>query len=161
MPSSKKRPRLGKKSVVVAIPAKNEADRIDSCLLALGQQTVRPCAVLLLLNNCTDETGAAARALAVTLPYKLHIKCHTFPSPVANAGHERRMVMQHAAELAGLGGILLTTDADAVVAHNWIERNLLALSAGADLVCGQAAVDPAEAALIPSHLHGTIPWNVN
>jgi hypothetical protein len=151
--SSKKGPQLVKKSVVVAIPVKNEADRIGSCLLSLGQQTVMPCAVLLLLNNCTDETDAAARALAVTLPYKLHIKCHTFPSPVANAGHARRMVMQHAAELAGFGGILLTTDADAVVSHDWIERNLVALSAGADLVCGRAAVDPAEAALIPSHLH--------
>jgi glycosyltransferase involved in cell wall biosynthesis len=152
-PSRKKRPHLDKKSIVVAIPVKNEADRIASCLRSLARQTVMPCAVLLLLNNCTDETDAAARALAMSLPYKLHIKCHTFPSPVANAGHARRMVMQHAAELAGFGGILLTTDADAVVAHNWIERNLLALSAGADLVCGRAAVDPAEAALIPSHLH--------
>ena len=47
-------------------------------------------------------------------------------------------------------GTLSTTDADAVVAHDWIERNLMALSAGADLVCGRAVVDPAEAALIPS-----------
>ena len=151
--SSKKRPQLDKKSIVVAIPVKNEADRIGACLRSLGRQTVMPCAVLLLLNNCTDGTGAAVRALAVTLPYKLHIKCHTLPSPVANAGHARRMAMQHAAELAGFGGILLATDADAVVAHDWIERNLLALSAGADLVCGRAVVDPAEAALIPSHLH--------
>jgi glycosyltransferase involved in cell wall biosynthesis len=151
--SSTKRPQLVEKSIVVAIPVKNEADRIGPCLRALGRQTVMPCAVLLLLNNCTDETDAAARALAVTLPYALHIKCHTFPSPVASAGHARRMVMQYAAELAGFGGILLTTDADAVVAHDWIERNLLALSARADLVCGRAVVDPAEAALIPSHLH--------
>ena len=151
--SGKNRPQLDKKSIVVAIPVKNEADRIGACLRSLGRQTVMPCAVLLLLNNCTDGTGAAVRALAVTLPYKLHIKCHTLPSPVANAGHARRMAMQHAAELAGFGGILLTTDADAIVAHDWIERNLLALSAGADLVCGRAVVDPAEAALIPSHLH--------
>ena len=151
--SSKNRPQLDKKSIVVAIPVKNEADRIGACLRSLGRQTVMPCAVLLLLNNCTDGTGAAVRALAVTLPYKLHIKCHTLPSPVANAGHARRMAMQRAAELAGFGGILLTTDADAIVAHDWIERNLLALSAGADLVCGRAVVVPAEAALIPSHLH--------
>jgi hypothetical protein len=151
--SSKKRLQFVKNSIVVAIPVKNEVERIDSCLLALGRQTVMPCAVLLLLNNCTDQTDAAARVLAVSLPYKLHIKCHTFPSPVANAGNARRLVMQHAAELAGAGGTLLTTDADAVVAHDWIERNLMALSAGADLVCGRAVVDPAEAALIPSHLH--------
>ena len=150
---SKKRLQFVKNSIVVAIPVKNEVERIDSCLLALGRQTVVPFAVLLLLNNCTDQTDAAARVLAVSLPYRLHIKCHTFPSPVANAGYARRLVMQHAAELAGAGGTLLTTDADAVVAHDWIERNLMALSAGADLVCGRAVVDPVEAALIPLHLH--------
>ena len=61
--------------------------------------------------------------------------------------------MEYAAELAGRDGILLTTDADTVVAPDWIERNLQALAAGADLVCGRVAVDPTEAALIPAHLH--------
>ncbi len=61
--------------------------------------------------------------------------------------------MQCAAELAGCNSVLLTTDADSVVAKDWVERNLMALSAGADLVCGRAIIDPVEAKSIPSHLH--------
>lgn len=139
--------------VVVAIPAKNEADRIGPCLLALAQQTRHPDAVLLLLNGCTDRSSTVVRTLLPRLPYRLHVRSHMFPSATANAGHARRLAMQLAAELTNHDGVLLTTDADSVVARNWIERNLLALSAGADLVCGRVTLDPAEAALIPSHLH--------
>ena len=56
------------------------------------------------------------------------------------------------AEIAGPDGVLLTTDADAVVAKDWIERNLLALASGADVVCGRVVVDPVEATLIPWHV---------
>ena len=61
--------------------------------------------------------------------------------------------MQLAAQIAGPDGILLTTDADAVVASDWIERNLLSLASGADLVCGQVSLDPVDATNIPLHLH--------
>jgi hypothetical protein len=60
--------------------------------------------------------------------------------------------MQLAADIAGPGGVLLTTDADTVVADDWVEKNLAALADGADIVCGRVKVDPAEAALIPPHL---------
>jgi glycosyltransferase involved in cell wall biosynthesis len=139
--------------VVVAIPAKDEASCIDPCLAALAMQTRKPDAVLLLPNNCTDDTAAVAAAMSSSLPYRVHIHCREFPPPSANAGTARRTAMQLAAELAGCDGILLTTDADTVVADDWTERNLQAISAGADLVCGRAALDAAEALLIPSHLH--------
>jgi hypothetical protein len=139
--------------VVVAIPAKDEASCIDPCLAALARQTRKPDAVLLLPNNCTDDTAAVAAAMSSSLPYRVHIHCREFPPPTANAGTARRTAMQLAAELAGCDGILLTTDADTVVADDWTERNLQAISAGADLVCGRAALDAAEALLIPSHLH--------
>ena len=139
--------------IVVAIPAKNEAERIGCCLLALALQTVKPDSVVLLPNNCSDGTAAIANGLALQLPFRLHIRCHTFPPPIANAGNARRLAMLHAAELAGPDGVLLTTDADGVVAADWIERNLLAMKAGAELVCGRVVLDPLDAALIPSHLH--------
>ncbi len=50
-------------------------------------------------------------------------------------------------------GVLLTTDADAVVAPDWIERNCQAITAGADVVCGRVALDPLEVGLIPARLH--------
>jgi hypothetical protein len=49
--------------------------------------------------------------------------------------------------------VLLTTDADAIVAPDWIATNLAALHEGADAVCGRAVLDPADAACIPAHLH--------
>jgi hypothetical protein len=138
---------------VVAIPAKNEAERIGACLLALADLTVKPAAVVVLANNCTDRTVQVARTLSAGMPYQLLVDVHAFPPCSANAGSARRMAAQHAADLAGGDGVVLTTDADAVVSENWIERNLLALSAGADLVCGRVNLDTTEAALIPSHLH--------
>jgi glycosyltransferase involved in cell wall biosynthesis len=138
---------------VVAIPAKDEARCINPCLAALARQTREPDAVVLLPNNCTDDTAAVAAAMSSSLPYRVHIHCREFPPPLANAGTARRAAMQLAAELAGRDGILLTTDADTVVANDWIERNLQAISVGADLVCGRVALDAAEALLIPSHLH--------
>lgn len=139
--------------VVVAIPAKNEADRIAACLLAFTQQTIKPDAVLLLVNNSTDGTEISARSLAKSLPYELFPVCHHFPAQIADAGHARGLAMHYAAGLAGGDGVLLTTDADAIVAPDWVERSLLAVQSGADVACGRVELDAVEAALIPAHLH--------
>jgi hypothetical protein len=140
-------------TAVVAIPARDEADRIGRCLQALALQSRHPDAVLLLLNNCNDLTETIARNLSAALPFTLHIVCHTFPPAEANAGNARRLAMRLAAERAGPDGVLLTTDADCVVANDWVERNLRSLAAGTDLVCGRVEIDPVEATLIPPHLH--------
>ena len=49
-------------TVIVVIPARDEALRIGPCLTSLNAQRQRPEAVLLLLNNCTDKTETIARA---------------------------------------------------------------------------------------------------
>ena len=139
-------------TAVVSIPVRDEADLVGACILAFARQTRRPDAVLLLLNNCSDQTETIARNLSGTLPFALHIVSHTFPPADANAGNARRLAMQLAAELAGTDGVLLTTDADTVVAVDWVEKNVACLSAGADLVCGRVEVDPVELALIPQNL---------
>jgi hypothetical protein len=138
---------------VVAIPAKDEAERIASCLIALARQTYRPHAVPLLADNCRDGTPAIAAAMAPTLHYRLHVECHDFAIPNANAGQARRLAMTLAERLLRPDGILMTTDADTVVAPDWIERNGKAIAAGADLVCGRTILSSSEAALIPAHLH--------
>jgi GT2 family glycosyltransferase len=138
---------------VVAIPARDEADRIGSCLTALNRQLLRPDAVVLLLNNCTDASETIARAMAPRLNFQLHIVARDLPDAQANAGHARRLAMRHAAECAGPDGILLTTDADSVVPPDWLARNRAALRNGADIVCGKAIIDPLEAQRIPAHLH--------
>jgi glycosyltransferase involved in cell wall biosynthesis len=138
--------------VVVAIPAKDEADLIAASLRAVASGSIAPDAVVLLANNCTDETCAIAAALAPELPYALHVRHHLFPPAMANAGNARRMAMQCAAELAGPNGLLLTTDADTNVTPEWVQRNVAALMQGAELVCGRVWLDAAEAAIIPPNL---------
>jgi GT2 family glycosyltransferase len=139
-------------STVVAIPARDEADRIGPCLIALNEQIQPPDAVVLLLNNCSDASETIARRLTPGLGFHLDVISRDLP-PWSSAGHARRLAMALAAERAGPDGILRTTDADSVSPPDWILRNVRALRQGADVVCGRAVIDPIEAAMIPSHLH--------
>jgi len=140
--------------VIVALPVKDEAERIGDCLRALAcQQHSRSHEILLLLNNCTDDTASVVRDLAPGLPVPVHLLDVALPTERSNAGHARRLAMRHAAERAGAGGVLLTTDADGRVAPDWIAANLAAIRNGADAVAGRAEIDPDEARRIPAHLH--------
>jgi GT2 family glycosyltransferase len=137
--------------LVVAIPVRDEAKRIEGCLRALSRQSRPPDDVVLLLNNCTDGTAEFVRATSQPC-YRLHLIECDLDGPSASAGVARGLAMQYAAALIDDGAIL-TTDADAVVPAHWVEANLRALQQGADAVCGQAVIDPIEALLIPPHLH--------
>ncbi len=151
MPSLRPLPRY---PIVVAVPARNEQARIGDCLRALAlQQGAHRHAILLLLNNCTDRSAELVRWLQPALPCPVHIVEHSFPADRAHAGQARRLAMQHAAALTRIDGVVMTTDADGIVAPDWIEANMAALDSGADVVCGRAVIDPTEAALIPAHLH--------
>ncbi len=139
---------------IVAIPVKDEADRIAACVSAVVQQVgERPDAVVLLVNNTTDATAAVARALAATLPVPIEVIEHEFAPGAASAGSARRMAMERAAVLAGEGGAILTTDADGRVPPDWVAANLHHLRRGADAVAGRAVLEPADAAAIPARLH--------
>lgn len=139
--------------VVVAIPARDEAERIPACLMGLNQQIRPPDVVVLLLNNCTDQSAEIAKAMAPDLRFRLNVETRLLPAERANAGWARHLAMRIAAEHAGPDGILLSTDADSIAAPDWVSRNLASLHKGADVVCGRAVIDPAEADLIPAHLH--------
>jgi hypothetical protein len=82
----------GASRIVVAIPARDEADKIGDCLAALGRQTKPPAAVVLLLNNCTDLTEQIARSVEV--PFALDIHSVWLPPSDANAGMARRLAME-------------------------------------------------------------------
>lgn len=135
---------------IVAIPVRNEAERIGVCLDALAAQAgVRPgfLGIVLLVNNTTDDTLAVVEAARPSLPHEVRVIVRD--SEDANAGWARRGAMNAAAEwleASGTSGVVLTTDADSRVASDWVARNLLALAAGADAVAGTVALDPAEAA---------------
>lgn len=137
---------------VVAIPVRNEAERIGACVGALTSQTGLPpgaLGIVLLVNNTTDDTEAAVKAVRPGLPHELRVVSRD--SPDANAGWARGGAMDIAAEWLEAtrgSGALLTTDADSRVAHDWVARNLAALAEGVDGVAGTIALDPADAALL-------------
>jgi hypothetical protein len=139
--------------IVVAIPVKNEAERIQRCLLALASQTMAPDVVVLLMNNCDDDSEHVASQISRQLPFQLEVASVTLDPVCANAGNARRLAMNFAAQISGPRGTLLTTDADAIVASDWISRNVAALALGADAVCGRILIDPVEALAIPHSLH--------
>jgi Glycosyl transferase family 2 len=145
---------LRKCSAIVAIPARDEADRISRCLAALAMQRDRLGApietgsfgVLLLVNNSTDETALAARNTASRLPYPLEVVDVSL-SQNATAGGARRRAMEEAADRLrkGVGdGVLLTTDADSVVSPSWYADSMSHLELGADCVAGYIDAEPAE-----------------
>jgi GT2 family glycosyltransferase len=141
---------------VVAIPVRDEAQRIGGCLAALSRQSIPADHIVLLLNNCTDRTAELVKQLPKA-HHRLHLIECSLNSSLASAGVARALAMKHAAALVDCSrseeAVILTTDADTEVPDNWIEANLRAIEQGADAVCGVAVIDPLEALLIPRHLH--------
>jgi glycosyltransferase involved in cell wall biosynthesis len=139
--------------VVVAVPAKDEAERLPACLDALTRQRgAHGHTVLILVNNSSDDSANLVRRFAAASPVPVRVEDVTLHEGEATAGGARRVAMHKAAALAGDGGIILTTDADGCVAPDWLSANLRSIAAGADAVAGRAVIDPAEEALIPQAL---------
>jgi hypothetical protein len=143
----------------IAIPARDEAARLPACLAALAAQhgtDLSEVAVMVLANNCGDDTAVLARSLAPALPFHLVVREIALPPASAHAGGARRAAMDAAAGLLGgdapRGAALLSTDADSRPAPGWLAANLAALKAGADAVAGAIELDPQEAARLPTAL---------
>lgn len=142
----------GTPRAAIAIPVRDEADRLERCLEALSSQ--RGVArddfeVILVLNNCRDASLAAARRAAARLPLNLTIHVIELPLALAHVGWARRLAMNEAArrlQQAGRrDGVVLSTDADSMVVEGWLAAVLSAIDAGADAVAGSIEPDPNEA----------------
>lgn len=141
---------------VIAIPVRNEAERIEACLRAIdAQEGVRPgsLGLYLFLNNCSDGTDRIVAELAQVMSIPVRVRTVSFDG--AHAGWARRAAMEAAAEWIGpdgTAGTILTSDADSRVPSDWVARNLAALEAGADAVAGRIQIDEAEWAALPKSL---------
>lgn len=139
---------------VVCVPARNEARRLPALIAALDAQRDLPqgrLRVVILLNNCVDASRAAVERAAAAAPrLDLRIEERRFPPPRAHAGSARRAAMEAGAgwleRIDAARGWLLTTDADAVPAPDWIARSRAALDAGADVAAAALNGDPVEEA---------------
>jgi Glycosyl transferase family 2 len=150
--------------VAIAIPVKDESERLAKCLAALARQKDehgRPLdpkdyRVVVFANNCSDDSAHLARALAGQLGLHLRVIEACLPTPEAHAGNARREAMDCAESWLSRNGartgVILTTDADSQVPPSWIANNLAAIEAGADAVLGRVDLDE-EGALLPPALH--------
>ncbi len=143
----------------VVVPAFNEAGSIGPALEALARQVDLdgiPLAperyeVLVLANNCTDETAAVARQCGRVHPeFRLHVIEATLLADQAHVGAARRLVMDEAfRRLSGLGrarGVIASTDGDTLVSPRWVAAILREVAAGADAVGGRIRSSVAEVA---------------
>ena len=144
---------------IVAVPARNEAQRLPFLLNSLGRQSwlagpERRLPVVLVLNNCDDNSAASAVHAAARHPKLLLDVIETdFPASQAHVGSARRLALERALELTDdrARSVLLTTDADAVPRADWIENNLRAIDEGAAIVGGHILGDKTEEALLGSY----------
>ena len=129
----------------VVVPAHNEEELVAACLRALASQTgVQPheYEVLLVLDRCTDATGKRAKEVADAHP---RLRLRFLEGPGLGSGHARRAGMDAAcARLMDLGrpdGLVASTDADTVVANNWLSAQLGAAERGARAIGGRIELD--------------------
>jgi cellulose synthase/poly-beta-1,6-N-acetylglucosamine synthase-like glycosyltransferase len=149
---------------VVAIPVRDEEERLPACLRALTHQLDRsgrpiPPAmvrVAVFANNCTDRSASLARKLGASWRLDIRVVEASLPPSAAHAGNARRGAMDIAEvwlmEGGEKDGVILTTDADSQVAPNWIAQNLAAFEAGAEAVLGRIDLD-SEGKFLPDALH--------
>ena len=137
--------------LVVTIPAKDEAAYIVPCLQALlaqrqlggGPLDRSLFAVLVLANNCSDQTAQLALRLGRQQPdFQLFVASQDFAPTESSVGRARKIMMDAAALALPDAGIIATTDADTRVDHYWIAATLRAFDLGARAVGGRIVVPP-------------------
>ena len=132
----------------VIVPVRNEEDTLAATLDALAGQVdasgrslpAHSFEILLLLNNCTDQSAAVTRQWAREHPHvTLHVCVVDLPPEQAHVGTARRLLMDTAWQRLHRHGPrrgILSTDSDTIAAPDWVARNLAALDQGADAVGG-------------------------
>lgn len=136
--------------VSVIVPARDEAQNVQKALDALRLQTddkgtpLTPhlYEVLLLVNNCTDQTFEIAQNYQQKYPdFPLHLAKVALPPEKANIGFVRRLLMDEAYRRLCLitdnEGIIASTDSDTEVDCCWIFHIMREIAKGCHAVGGR------------------------
>jgi glycosyltransferase involved in cell wall biosynthesis len=135
--------------VCITIPVRNEAETLEKTLSALAQQVDLKGVpldkdryeVLVLANNCDDDSALIARRFSQTDALNLQVAEITLPPFQANVGYVRRLLMNEAwSRFHHLGcpqGILATTDGDTQVSPTWVAAIIAEIKKGVDGVGGR------------------------
>jgi glucosyl-3-phosphoglycerate synthase len=136
-------------AAVVVVPARDEAQRIGACLLALARQrgvAQNSYEVIVVLDGCRDTTADVVREVGDSEP---HLRVHVIVlADSRGVGRARRAGMDLAcARLLSLGrerGLIASTDADSVVADDWLACQLALAHGGAHAIGGHIELHPHE-----------------
>ena len=136
--------------VSVIVPARDEADNICKTLNALRLQkdengfALNPqlYEVLVLANNCTDDTFETAQNYQQKYPdFSLHVARVQLPPQKANIGFVRRLLMDEAyrrlCQKPDHEGIIASTDGDTQVDSCWVFHIMQEIAKGCDAVGGR------------------------
>jgi Glycosyl transferase family 2 len=147
-------PPLKQCEVCVIIPVKDEEHTIQATLEAfsaqacLDGQPFNPFRfeVIVLANNCSDESATIARQFAKQHPsLVVHVAEIFLPPEEAYVGYVRKLLMDEAYHrLMSLGrkrGIIASTDGDTRVSQTWIASTLYEVNCGVDAVGGRIITD--------------------
>jgi hypothetical protein len=150
--------------VCVVVPVRDEAEHVVATLNALAHQIDlqgKPLhhsryEIILLANNCCDNSAAIARKFAQQhSSLALHVVEMTLSKPEAYIGKVRRILMNEAyrrlMSIERKRGIIASTDGDTRVAPTWITATLQEIAHGADAVGGRIITDRAERSNLDSY----------
>lgn len=141
--------------ICVILPVRDEEDNILKALEALRLQTdadgnlfaYSNYEVLMLANNCTDQSVSIARNYQIRFPdFNLHIENIILPAATAHIGTVRRMLMDAAYDRFSMinrpDGVIASTDSDSQVHASWLYQTLSEIEKGNDVVGGRILTKP-------------------
>ena len=141
--------------VSIILPVRNEASHLTDTVTALANQTDGDgnslesdlYEVLLLTNNCTDDSAAIARHCQQLFPaLNLHVEDVILPPGKNTIGALRRMLMDEACKrlstAGGNNGIIASTDGDTIVDTQWVYQIIKEIDNGSDAVGGRILTPP-------------------
>jgi glucosyl-3-phosphoglycerate synthase len=139
---------------VVVVPARDEVARIGACLRALRHQRgVAPSGyeVIVVLDGCRDGTAEHVAGVAAS---ERRLRIHTLElSRSQGVGRARALGMDLACDrlmaVGCPGGLIASTDADTVVAADWLGTQLALAGAGARAIGGLIALSVGETTRLP------------
>lgn len=116
--------------IVVVIPAHNEEDLLESCLVSVqtaAQRSGMPVEIIVVADSCTDGSAKIAAR------YGRVLKVANRNVGAARHAGFRTIQRPHSAWMA-------TTDADSVVPSDWLSRHMAHAAAGVELFAGTVHV---------------------
>lgn len=132
-------------SVSIIIPARNEAENIESCLKALLTQSYPrdKIEIIVVNDHSTDETAAIIDSYQTRYD---NFKALHLTEEVANISPKKYAITRGIEQSSNQ--LIFTTDADCIVPNNWIESMVRYFEVNVGVVCGFVVFNPTKETIL-------------